>query len=243
MKVTAKTTGLVDTSKLTSLEITADRINETFHDMQVDSFRIQGSRLQGCVFSKIRSRQACLGSGPSMSYLDDCIFEGCDLRLSVAGNARLTRCRFVDSFLREVIAPNLELVECVFENTTISSAVFHGKVMADDVRTLGRSVNEFRGNNFSSAKLRDVGFNTGIVLADQVLPEGEEYLYIADTSAAVAWLKNAPVPKDRKAEKEYKGLLGLMSYYTSTGQKDQFMTGPFPPGFREAAATFGSLLA
>ncbi|MGO1070757.1 hypothetical protein [Lysobacter sp. CA199] len=243
MKIIARTIGNVDTTKLTSLEIKTDRKGDAFSDLQVDSFRIQGSRLQDCVFTRIRSRQACLGSGPDMSYFENCVFDRCDLKLTVAGNARLTRCRFVDSVLRNVIAPNLELIECVFDNTTISTAVFHGRVLIDDVRSLGRSTNEFRRNDFSTATLRDVGFNTGICVTAQTLPQGGDYLYIADTTAAVAWLKKAAISSDPKSAEEQKGLLSLMSYYVSTGQKDQLMTGSFPMGFREAATKFGSLEA
>ncbi|MBX9402512.1 pentapeptide repeat-containing protein [Lysobacter sp. BMK333-48F3] len=243
MKIVAKAVGGSGKNRLASLEITTDRKDDKFSDMRVDSFRIEASTLQSCAFTGIHAKQACFGSGPKMSYLNECVFERCDLRLSVAGRASLTECRFVECTLREVIALDLELINCVFERTVINEATFHGAVPAEDAQLVGRWRNEFCGNDFSSATLRDVGFNTGICVAAQTLPVGDDYLYIADTAAAAAWLRAAPVPPEPAAARQQKTLLALLDYDASTGQKDQLLVGPFPEGLREAAATFGSLLA
>lgn len=243
MKISAKSIGTVDVSKLTSLHIKDDQSDAVFSDRTFDSFLVEGSKLSRCTFSRIKSPQACFGAGIKTSVLEDCVFDQCSFDLTVAGRARLMRCRFVGCELKNVIAPCMELVDCVFEGTMIRGAAFHGAVPVDKVPSLGRSTNDFYGNDFSAATLKDVGFNTGIPVARQKLPEGVDYLYIGDTGAAAAWLKSLSMPCDPKVAKIQKGLLGLMNYYVSTGQKDQFMTGPFPPGFREAAAMFGSLEA
>lgn len=243
MKISAKSIGTVDVNNLTSLHIKDDQSDAVFSDRTFDSFLVEGSKLSRCTFSRVKSPQACFGAGIKTSVFEDCVFDQCSLDLTVAGRARLVKCRFVECELENVIAPCMELLDCIFEGTLIRGAAFHGAVPVDKVPSLGRSTNDFYGNDFSSAKLVDVAFSTGIDLSRQSLPDGEQYLYIASTAAAVDWLRKAPTPSDKKQTAIYNGLVGMLIHDLATGQENQFLEGPFPPGFREAAATFGSFLA
>ena len=63
--------------------------------------------------------------------------------------------------------------------------------MRDARRELGRSRNEFRGNDFADMEFWDVGFRTGIDLTQQLLPSGPEYVYVPSAKSALQRARQA----------------------------------------------------
>lgn len=131
---------------------------------------------------------ATFGAGSVASVYLDCSFDGSRLRAPSPGIARFERCTFRDVKLREVIAMDLEFVDCIFTGRA-DKCVFNGTVRDSRRAMLGRSRNEFRGNDFAAMEFRDVSFRTGIDLSQQQLPSGPAYLYVADAQAAIAYAR------------------------------------------------------
>ena len=77
-----------------------------------------------------------------------------------------------------------ELVDCLFTGR-LRRSFFNGTVPEELVDALGRTSNEFRGNDFSGMDLIDVDFRTGIDLSLQRLPTGAQYLYLPDAEPAL----------------------------------------------------------
>ena len=65
------------------------------------------------------------------------------------------------------------------------------------MEALGRTSNEFRGNDFSGMDLIDVGFRTGIDLSLQRLPTGAQYVYLADAERALQRAREQVVASGR----------------------------------------------
>lgn len=93
--------------------------------------------------------------------------------------------------------------------------------MPPDARaTLGRSENEFHGNDFSRMSLRDSDFRTGIDLTQQILPDGDEYLLLRDARQAVVRAR-AEVSRweDDGARQGALGLLRVLMEDVAGGQE------------------------
>ena len=91
---------------------------------------------------------------------------------------------------------------------------------ADKQDVVGRRTNEFEGNDFSRAKLVDVGFRTGIDLARQQLPSGDGYILLADAAGAVLRARRAfDTWDDPAAKKQAIGVLMTMEEDVAAGQR------------------------
>jgi hypothetical protein len=112
------------------------------------------------------------------------VFDRSRIRFNPGGLARFERCSFRDVDLRDWTCFETELVDCVFTGR-MRRSFFNGTVREELVEALGRTSNEFRGNDFSGMDLIDVGFRTGIDLSLQRLPTGEQYVYLADAERAL----------------------------------------------------------
>jgi hypothetical protein len=155
-----------------------------FSGRRLEHFSAGASRLEACRFDKVRIESASFGGGRAPSEYIECSFDGARIRFAPGGLARFARCSFRDVELRDWVCFAVELVDCVFTGR-LRHAFFNGTVPEDQRVFVGRERNEFRGNDFSGMKLEDVGFRTGIDLAQQRLPSGPEYLYLPDAATTV----------------------------------------------------------
>ena len=105
------------------------------------------------------------------------------------GFSRFVRCSFHNVVIRNWICFAVEMIDCKFSGR-LETAVFNGTVPEDERRLIGRASNEFHGNDFSAMDLIDVAFRTGIDLTKQILPLGEDYLYLPQAAPAVTHAKS-----------------------------------------------------
>jgi len=153
---------------------TVRRVN--FSGVRFEAFLTRGSTFTECDFSRIKSGtyRSDLSSVPPSVY-SDCRFDRADLRAFDPGAARFERCSFRGSKIDGWNTTEAEFVDCTFAGR-INQARFWGQpygVLAD---RLERTINEFRGNDFSGADLWDVSFVKGIDIDAQRWPAGAEYI-------------------------------------------------------------------
>jgi hypothetical protein len=105
-------------------------------------------------------------------------------------------------------------------------------------------LNEIRGNDFSTADLRELGFQGGVDLSLQRLPTAPGYVFVPDAPAALAAVRAevtrwAPLTL-RKSVLQF---VEQYQFYVAGGQRQILI---HPEGFfkeqREAAAVFADLL-
>jgi hypothetical protein len=85
---------------------------------------------------------------------------------------------------------------------------------------IGRASNEFHGNNFSAMDFRDVGFRTGVDLTKQILPSGEDYLYLPHAASAVAQAKSRVASwDDEEMRRAASAIIQELEYTLSGGQQ------------------------
>jgi hypothetical protein len=155
-----------------------------FSGSKLVQLSVAGSHLERCQFDQATIEGASVGAGREMSEYVECSFDGARIHFAPGGFARFIRCSFRDVDLREWICFAVELVDCTFSGR-LRRAFFNGTVPEEHRALLGRSRNEFRGNDFSAMDLVAVAFRTGIDLAQQRLPSGPEYLYLPDAARAI----------------------------------------------------------
>jgi hypothetical protein len=159
-----------------------------------------GSRLENCRFDGLRvpKSYASFGEGTEQSEYINCSFDGAKIYIT-SGYARFVNCSFRNVDLRDWRCLTTELVDCTFSGT-LRTAIFHGRVPEDKLvvlgreidhrKTLGREVNEFRGNDFEAMDLIDVSFRTGIDLTQQRLPTGPQYVYLPDAAKSLTRVRS-----------------------------------------------------
>ncbi len=150
--------------------------NISFAGARFHEFVSEGTQFIRCSFSKARFDAGWLAISQTSRFVD-CSFEGADLRQIDPGLARFERCIFDRSRIEGWISTLAEFENCRFA-TTLKHCVFLGQPFGAgaDAVLKWRSVNEFRGNDFSSAVLIDVAFKKGIDISAQKWPPGPEYL-------------------------------------------------------------------
>ncbi len=162
---------------------------EDFSGSKLTSLTVVECRLSHCHFDRATIKQACFGAGSRISEYSDCSFNRSRIRALAPGNARFVRCSFRDILIRDLFAVSLEFIDCTFTGR-IEKAAFFGAIPKEDHTAVGRTRNEFRGNDLRHVELVDVAFRGGINLDEQRLPEGSQYLYVADAEAAVERVRN-----------------------------------------------------
>lgn len=148
-----------------------------------------GSHLRACNFDKVRIQSASFGSGRESSEFVECTFNGARMDMGPGGFSRFVRCSFQNVTVRNWICFAVEMIDCTFSGR-LDTAIFNGTVLEDEQALIGRVSNEFHGNDFSAMDLRDVSFRTGIDLTKQILPSGEDYLYLPHAASVVAKAKS-----------------------------------------------------
>ena len=187
------------------------------------------SRLEKCRFEKMDIADACFGGGKRDSEYYDCSFDGSKLAAGAPGNARFVRCSFRNVLIRELYCHRVEFVDCIFSGRLVSG-YFNGSVPEDKAAQLGRSKNEFRGNDFSGMEFVDVGFRTGIDLTLQKLPAGPDYLYLPDGPGAVAKARRQVI-EWKDLDLRQNGMIVIQSLESELegGQQQLFLSTKMPP--------------
>jgi uncharacterized protein YjbI with pentapeptide repeats len=188
-----------------------DLVEEDFSDRKLEGLSISDSRFSRCRFERMDVESASFGDGLMMSEYTECSFDGSRFEGTSWGRARFVRCAFRDVRLKGLFGFDAEFVDCVFTGRA-EGLVFNGRpitgmeqvqALADKVADLldpaeraalqeridrappDRSVNEFRGNDFSGMDLVDVAFRGGIALTEQRFPADDGYVIVADARGAI----------------------------------------------------------
>ena len=146
-----------------------------FSNLSLEGYDAKGSVFERCDFTRAVFTEASLSLPPPSIY-HDCIFDRADLRQCRPGLARFERCSFDHARIDGWPSWHAEFVDCTFSGR-LRGIEFSGGMNPTEYRLPGatRHPNEFRGNDFSGARLIDVEFTGGIDLGAQKLPTGPEY--------------------------------------------------------------------
>jgi uncharacterized protein YjbI with pentapeptide repeats len=189
-----------------------------------ESFEAISCTFIRCDFRYWTVRDMCFASGPKPSLYQDCTFDGSRLSVTSVGVARFERCSFRDVDIRGLLGPAAEYIECVFTGV-LRSAVFTGRIVTDIYAGVGRQLNEFRGNDFSGASLRDVSFIGGIDLAQQRLPQGNHYMRIPDAARRLAAARSIVSQwTDANERRAILIMLDALKVDVDTGQQELFIS-------------------
>lgn len=106
-----------------------------------------------------------------------CRFDGVDLRGVDPRASRFEACVFDGADMSGWSASTAEFVDCHFGGRT-AHVRFYGRPWGPGAADLDlkRTVNEFRGNDFSEAELVDVTFVMGIDIGSQRWPQTKDYV-------------------------------------------------------------------
>jgi uncharacterized protein YjbI with pentapeptide repeats len=191
MEIRATIKGRVDVPKDAYLTFErAELVGETFSGRKLDQMGMSASSFTGCEFTDMRiGNWVTGGARTTVTRYTECVFDRSRIRFNPGGLARFERCSFRDVDLRDWMCFETELVDCVFTGR-MRRSFFNGTVREELVEALGRTSNEFRGNDFSGMDLIDVDFRTGIDLSLQRLPTG---------SAPPVSLSSSPTGQGRTA--------------------------------------------
>ncbi|GAA0680690.1 hypothetical protein GCM10009429_00770 [Dyella marensis] len=204
---------------------------ESFRGERWPDFVAIGSTFNHCDFSNTRFEQACFGGGIDQSRYVDCCFDGAEIYASAPGNARFERCTFRNAKIQVFRGIDAEFIDCLFSGV-IKKGFFNGTPLQDrPTRPPSREYNEFRGNDFSSAKLLDVSFRTGIDLHLQQLPKGDDYIYAEDGRRFV---QNLPsIELTEKYGNHFSAIERVLQMKLDGGQRQIFLSiKGFPVGQR-----------
>lgn len=165
-------------------------VGTDFSGVKVKRFSAAASTFDGCDFRNVRWEDCGWGEGTTPTIYRDCVFDGARLQARAPGFARFERCSFRDVRLENWYCNAVEVVDCVFSGR-LKTVVFDGSLPEHKVALMGRTTNEFHGNDFSGARFIDVGFRGGIDLTRQQLPDQADLLLVHDARAAVARVEGA----------------------------------------------------
>lgn len=190
-----------------------------FSGRLLQQFSAEACRFEGCRFDKAVIESASFGAGRSVSEYFGCSFDGAKLRMGPGGYTKFVDCTFEGATIEHWFCFTVELIDCTFSGR-LQKVVFNGSVPPDEVQHAGRSTNQFTGNDFSRAKLVDVGFRTGVDLTKQRLPAGGEYVYLDAAATAVHRARIAfNAWDDLDAKKKTRGVLAVMEQDVADGQR------------------------
>lgn len=147
-----------------------------------------GTEFINCRFESMRIDRAGFGAGMNLSTYRGCSFDRTRIKDVGGGLVRFEGCSFRDVVITGWSLQACDVVDCVFSGTMKSGrggGSFWGAPQAYLSRQLGKSDNEFRGNDFSGCALVGMDFRNGVDLTLQVLPTGPQYVYVQDGLAAV----------------------------------------------------------
>jgi uncharacterized protein YjbI with pentapeptide repeats len=150
-----------------------------FRRASFNHFASDGCLFVNCDFREMRLDRKFqpLFSGKRQSIFRECHFDGADLRKMDPGQARFERCTFDNAVIDGWSTQCAEFVECHFAGPIVRTKFF-GRPWGPGAQRLDppRGLNEFTGNDFASADLRETAFVMGIDIAAQQWPTGPEYI-------------------------------------------------------------------
>src|SRR4051794_32017192 len=183
-----------------------------------------GSRLVRCDFRRLRpTTWPTFGSGMQPTTYVECLFDDMAIKGGGAGRANFMGCSFRDVKIQDYRFMDAQFVDCVFSGHLKSVIFSAAPTSVDD--ELGRTRNQFAGNDFSKALMEDVSFRGGIDLDVQRFPDNPEYLIIRDagTVLARAWSDIQQWPQDlNRSRIETK--IEVLEDKVRAGQRDIFVT-------------------
>jgi hypothetical protein len=192
---------------------------ENYSGRRLLQFASIGSYLHACNFDQIQIQSASFGSGRETSEFVECTFNGARMDMGPGGFSRFVRCSFHNVTIRNWICLSVEMIDCTFSGR-LETAIFNGSVPEDKRTLIGRASNKFHGNDFSAMDFRDVGFRTGIDLTKQILPSGEDYLYLPHAASAVAQVKSRIASwNDDEMRRAARAMVQELEYESSGGQQ------------------------
>jgi hypothetical protein len=152
--------------------------NVDFRGSRFEPFNAQASTFLGCDFTNVKFKTGSLGisQGGVPSTYRDCLFDRADLRGTAPDLARFERCSFRKARIDGWDAFTAEFVDCTFEGR-LADIRFTGTTRMSSI-DVGRTRNEFHGNDFTGAELVRVEFICGIDLAANRLPDGPGYVHL-----------------------------------------------------------------
>jgi len=180
-------------------------VSVDFSGAAFDRFVSAGSDFEACNFSRVRfgrNTRSWLGSERRTLYRD-CTFDEADMRDVNFGQSRFERCSFRGTRMEKWFSIAAEFVDCLFE-ASVRECTFYGRPnrRLEPRLQLDRELNEFRGNDFSRAILRDCVFRDGIDLDAQRFPTGPEYVWLRSFRRRIAPTRAALVQRLRGVELE-----------------------------------------
>jgi uncharacterized protein YjbI with pentapeptide repeats len=144
-----------------------------FSGLDIEGFHAQASVFERCDFSGSKLHEGTLSVPPASVYRD-CRFDRAKLRFQDPGVARFERCSFDHTVIDHWSCSANEFVDCTFVGR-FRDVQFSGGMNPTLPRVVPMHPNEFRGNDFTAAKLIGVDFTGGIDLDAQTLPSGPGY--------------------------------------------------------------------
>jgi hypothetical protein len=186
VEIRARIKGRIDVPKDAYLTLErTDLVGETFSGRKLDQMLVSAGSFTRCEFTDMRIGNWVTGAArTTVTTYTECVFDRSRIRFNPGGLARFERCSFRDVDLRDWMCFETELIDCLFTGQ-MRRSFFNGTVPEELMEALGRTSNEFRGNDFSEMDLLDVDFRTGIDLSLQRLPTGEQYVYLPDAESAL----------------------------------------------------------
>lgn len=150
-----------------------------FRRASFDHFRSEGATFVSCDFRglQLEAKFQPFFSTRRQSVFRECRFDGADLRALDPGQSRFERCSFEAARIDGWHCTTAEFVDCGFAGA-VARVRFYGRPWGPTAQHLHppRSLNAFRGNDFSRAELLDTTFVMGIDIGSQRWPEGDAYV-------------------------------------------------------------------
>jgi hypothetical protein len=158
----------------------AELVDVDLSGLRLEDLTVLGSTLERCDLSGLKAKHGRMSGVEVPTVYRDCTFTKSDLRAVNPGPARFERCVFESTRIDKWLCFDTEFVDCRFSGRLTDMVFFGAPVSGPMRKRLNRSVNAFSGNDFREAELRLVAFRGGIDLRAQLLPNGEEYVFVPD---------------------------------------------------------------
>ena len=185
-------------------------------------FGSHGSRFENCKFEGLRLDSLSFGAGKVPSEYYNCSFDGS----TFYANTLLGRARFVGCTFRNIRSSRFklaagDLIDCVFTGKMDRTQIW-GRT-GPDADVYGDRVNTIEGNDFSGVDFGDTDFRFGVDLREQILPTGEDYLFIPDAGQVLARAyKEAVTMTDLETRAVMIRMIEQHQEYVAAGQRDLF---------------------
>ena len=193
--------------------------NQDYSNKILRTIKCLNSKFTNCKFENIRANIWCFGSGPNVTGYINCSFDGSIFASPVVGHARFVNCSFKNVNIKQFFAHNAEFINCVFSGK-LKKALFYGRPLEDRIQSLGRSNNEFHGNDFNDLIMSNIDFRDGVDLTKQIFPTSNDHFVIDITHDLLERLSQS-IDKfdDKKLEKIVEIRLQYLNKILSDGQK------------------------